>query len=190
MMISLRKHNWPVVFMAIPLAGMLFWWQEQTEQRERAIAQASAIAEAEARAQELVERWFVVRNISIPDHAEGEDPLIVYDRDVRGAATINRIVEIHVVAEEKIHPICTGSRLNRYELNVNQPVVGKPLSWFVGKDCKLKPGQYVAKAYWEVRPDGYPAKHTWLTSNVFTVLPTGAQLYISPEQVQKLEKVP
>lgn len=132
--------------------------------------------------------WFSVRNISVPDFVKGEDPAVIYDREVKQPFSGTWNVEVHPVSAAVDYPVCTGSGTNLYKPNEALPEKGVTLSWLVGRVCNLSEGQYNLEVNYELRPRGYPAKQYSATSNIFRVLPEGAQLYIEPEQVQQLEK--
>lgn len=134
-----------------------------------------------------VSDWFIANEIHIPPHVEGENPFMTYDREVLKPFVGTWVVDIRAVGV-KTAAVCTGSGTSKYEPDEPVPANGVTLSWYIGKDCKLPPGEYVAETDWEIRPEGYPTKHERRVSNVFQVLPRGSQLYVSPEQVQKLEQ--
>lgn len=132
--------------------------------------------------------WFSVRNISVPDFVKGDDPAVVYDREIRQPFSATWNVEVHPATASSDYPVCTGSGTNLYKPNETLPENGVTLSWLVGRVCDLPEGQYNLEVNYEIRPAGYPAKQYSATSNIFRVLPEGAQLYVAPEQVQQLEK--
>jgi hypothetical protein len=82
--------------------------------------------------------------------------------------------------------VCVGSGVGLYKPD-KKIKPGVTLSWFLNKSCDILPGEYIAVGTWTLQPRGYPDKTIIYTSNPFSVLPAGAQIFISPEQVQKLE---
>lgn len=133
--------------------------------------------------------FFVVRNISVPDFIEDTDPMVVYDRTIKEVFNATWTLEVISTVPGENYAVCTGSGVNHYTPDKELPKEGVRLSWLLGKDCGLRAGQYTIQAHYEIRPEGFPTKNYSATSNIFNVLPRGAQLYIEPEQVEKLEKV-
>ena len=118
-----------------------------------------------------VDDWFSVRSVTIPDFVEGDDPMIQYDRQVHQEFSGTWNVEIHEVGGISDYALCSGSGTNLYQPKEELPKAGVKLSWFIGKDCKLPRGQYIAQMNWEVRPIGVPTKALSITSNNFHVAP-------------------
>lgn len=139
-----------------------------------------------AKKNEPVENWLVVKNISIPDFIEGENPIIIYDREQRRDATIRRNVDIHHAGNIDGDPVCSG-RSVRASGTATQDV-NILLSEFVSNSCSPPEGVYVAQASWIVLAKGYMPKRLTYVSNVFRVLPKGSLSYVPPEQVQQLEQ--
>lgn len=134
--------------------------------------------------------WFSVRNISVPDFVEGEDPIIIYDRDIKKSFNATWSVEVHGATASTNYPICTGSGNNKYQPGETLPEQGVRLSWFVGRiECvHVPPGKYNLEINYEIRPPGYPTKIYTATSNIFTVAPKGSELYLSPDKIDQLDK--
>jgi hypothetical protein len=137
---------------------------------------------------EPVENWLVVRNIAIPDFIEGENPIIIYDREHRREASIRRNVDIHRAGNIDGDPVCSGRNVKALSPAGNLGDVNIPLSDFVSAPCSPGEGMYVAQVSWIVAAKGYPPKRLTYVSNVFRVLPKGSLSYVPPEQVQQLEK--
>lgn len=134
--------------------------------------------------------WFEVKNISVPNFVEGDDPMMIYDRKIIKPFHATWSVEVHRANDAVDYAYCYGSGNQFYEPKEILPKSGVTLSWFIGKDCKLPEGQYTLQASWEIRPEGYPTKIETYTSNLFRVLPKGAQLYLTPEQAAKVRGLP
>jgi hypothetical protein len=132
------------------------------------------------------DQFFSVKTLSIPNFIEGEDPLISYDRDIKKEFYGDWIVSIHQVKTGEDYPICSGSGSNHYITGETLPKVGVTLDWFIGKSCDLHAGQYTIQASWGIHGDSFSVKHYTHNSNIFTVLPKGSQLYITPDQVKKI----
>lgn len=135
----------------------------------------------------LPDKWFVVRNVAVPDFVQGVDPLITYSREVRQSFIGEWLVEVHRVGEDQFQA-CYGSGRSRYETDERIPDAGVPLSWFVGNHCDLAPGKYILDTTWRILADGYPPKEVRFMSNPFTVIPEGSQLFLTPEQVKRLDE--
>lgn len=151
MMLS-RTEMYSFLFAAMVFAGW-YYWNEQSKLSEP------------------VENWFVVRNISIPDFVEGENPIMIYDHEQRREAAIRRNVDIHHADNLKGDPICSGRSVRTSGPTVNGMDVNIPFSEFVASICAPKEGSYVANVSWLVAPEGYKLKWLRHTSNVFKVLP-------------------
>jgi hypothetical protein len=111
--------------------------------------------------------WFVVRKINVATAKQGDNPSVVYDREIKKPFTGDWIVEIVRTKDE--FTICTGSGTNRYEPKDALPKAGVDLIWLVGKDCKLPVGEYTLQAHWKVKPDDYPEKSLRIVSDIFEV---------------------
>ncbi len=156
--------------------------------------QRKLLEEIEFKALAPVGQWFEVSNISIPDFILGEDPLVVYDRTIRRPFNGTWSSEIKPLngASDLLPTVCTGSGIAHYEAGEQLDPSVVTFSWLTGtKGCPTKPGRYMGIFNYEVRPDnGYPQKTLTTFTNIFTVLPKGSQLYITPEQVRKLDADP
>lgn len=104
-----------------------------------------------------------VNKVYVPDHLIGEDPEMVYDRTVNEAFYGRWLVRIYSIESDL--PVCSGSGSALYD-EVDS-LRGVTLSWYIGKQCNLQPGQYLLRSTWSVG-EGYPPVRN--TSNVFEVL--------------------
>lgn len=114
--------------------------------------------------------WMIVRDVVFPDYIEGNDPLILYDRQIVREFTGKWFVVLH----PKSLPdsvACHGDGEFRYQPNIVIPDKRMLMSIFVGKDCDLIPGEYFGEVRWEVKPDGYPMKPLVISIPAFKVLP-------------------
>lgn len=181
-MIDLKTGNVLALIIAVVVsAGGIAWQQARIDNaRKTEIAEFKAVPS---------EAFFEVKNVSVPDFIEGENPLIVYDRQVKKTFYGAWNVEVHQVGGETDYAYCSGSGANKYEPKEQLPKVGVKFDWFIGKECHLPAGQYILQVNWEIHPDGYPPKFQTFTSNIFRVFPQGSQLFVTPEQSHKLEKV-
>lgn len=130
--------------------------------------------------------FFEVKNINIPDFTQGTDPVMAYDRTIKKNFIGTFIVEIHKAEKDVHNAVCSNSATRTYKANEQPPDI-VTLDWFVDRKCGLPPGQYVVETTWKIEAEGYPAKEYSALSNVFRVLPEGAQAYVTPEQVMQLE---
>jgi hypothetical protein len=176
---SLKQGNMAAILLALVTVLIILAWQQYSF---RSIREARYNAYLAA----VPEEWFVVRNVAVPDFIEGTDPLISYAREIRKQFVAQWIVEVHPVGVKDNFAICTGSGVNNYEPFEQMPENGVTLSWFIGKNCNLKQGKYILDATWSIMSEDMPPKVVRFGSNPFMVLPRGSQLYLTPEQVQKL----
>jgi len=163
-----RVEIYAFIFAAI-LLGLWYTWNETAKEGEPA------------------ENWLVVRNIAIPDFVEGENPIIIYDREHRRQATIRRNVDLHHAGNIDGDPVCSGRSVRSIDPTATGDV-NLLLSEFLNAPCSPPEGVYVAQVSWIVSPKGYRPKRLTYVSNVFRVLPRGSLRYVPPEQVQQLEK--
>lgn len=198
MKFSLDRHtaNLPALIIAAVLvfSGLAVrnYFQEQS-QIEREQARLERInkwrAEREARNAEPIENWIVQRGITVKDYIEGDDTLIFVDRDkIKQPFTANWSVS--VIKTDTLTDVCDASGLKVYEAGEILPVAGtKMSSMFSQRPCVLEPGQYVLRGLWQIHRPGYEDVPISRTSIPFNVRPKGAQLFVEPEQVQKLEDI-
>lgn len=154
---------------AIAAAVLLFvggvQWQEYSDY------QAQKAKDAAYR-QQPASDWLDVEAIRVPDFEQGSDPNLIYE--------VARKVEVFGIWSAVIRPIgeasnevrCTNTGNGKYKTTTKLPDKGVTLSWFMGKDCNLGPGQYVIELNITFTPDGESVPKTEEAfSNVFTVLP-------------------
>lgn len=119
------------------------------------------------------EDWFTIRQVSVADFAAGtDDAPVVYDREIRRPFEGDWIVKVIAIPDNVL--VCSGSGTNYYEPQDKVPEIGVTFDWFVGKDCRLAPGQYALRVHYKLRVIGYPEKYLDVSSNVFRVLPLEA----------------
>jgi hypothetical protein len=168
-----------MVVMIAAVAWMM--WEDSVErERRRSVWQAKIDQPATD--------WFSVSNISIPEFLEGQDPTIVYDRVVKLPFNGTWVADAIATESGANQSVCTGNGTIRDKAGKSLQVSGIKLSWLMGKDCRLNAGQYSIMINYEIKPLGYPPKFYSATSNIFRVLPEGSQLYLEPEQIEKLEQ--
>lgn len=101
--------------------------------------------------------FFEVSDVRIPDHAEGDDPLVLYLRDIHRDFTGDWFITLFP-EDRPTRIACDGAGRFRYRSNVELSDNQMPLSRFIGKQCGLPAGCYFGLARWEIRPDGFPMK--------------------------------
>lgn len=170
-MISSKSGNLVALTIAIVVSAGAFFWQKE---RLREVP---------------AETFFEVKSVSVPDFIEGDNPLIIYDRHAKKTFFGYWNVEVHKLGEATDYAYCSGSGSAKYEIKEQLPKIGVTLEWFIGKDCKLPPGQWILQTNWEIHAEGYPPKFLTFNSNLFNILPKGSQLFLTPAQSNKLEKV-
>jgi hypothetical protein len=174
-----KQGNFAAVMLALCASILLFVYGQWQSER-------NTESEIARRAAALPDQWMVVRNVAVPDFVEGTDPLITYSREIRKPFIGEWLVEVHQAGSADTAP-CYGSGRNRYEVDEVIPEGGVLLSWFIGTKCSLPPGKYILDTTWTILADGYPPKEIRYLSNPFTVLPKGGQLFLTPEQAQRLD---
>lgn len=123
------------------------------------------------------EAWFTVNSIYVPDHVEGSNPIMIYDRTIIEPHRGFWIAEAQRQAEPgvaKFFNECSGSGVADYDLEDVIPANEVEWSWFFGRKCEVPPGTYRIQMTKDmVRPD-WPVKSMKpVYSNVFRVLPRG-----------------
>ncbi len=141
---------------------------------------------------EPIENWVDMRSVYVPDHIIGDEEtaLVVYDRDIKREFIADWTVKALQVNPDTTF-ICEASGKKDYlEGEKNLPDAGITLEYiFRAHPCKWVPGQFFLQTTWIVKRDGYKDVIIRRNSNVFNVLEPGAQMHLSPEQVQKLEQI-
>ncbi len=180
-MIDFKTGNFRALIIAVVVSAAGISWQQASYRKEQ-ISQIKILNETPT------DTFFEIKNVSVPNFIEGENPFIVYDRQIKKTFTGYWNVEAHMLAGSTDYNYCSGSGSALYTPKETLPKVGVSLEWFIGKDCHLTAGQWVLQANWEIHAEGYPPKFQTYTSNIFTVLPKGSQLFVTPEQSAKIMK--
>lgn len=117
--------------------------------------------------------WFTVHEIFVPDHAHGENPLIVYDRTIYEPFVGFWVAEVQHRdggdVPSTFFNTCTGSGTATYSLEDSLPEDGVSWEWFLDRPCEVGPGQYRIVVTYDLHIEGYPIKRQEARSNVFTV---------------------
>lgn len=116
--------------------------------------------------------WFEVFSLYVPDHPQGANPVLLYDRTIRESFTGLWVVEVQRREPNgSFSNECSGSGVSEYEPRDVLPDNGVTWEWFLGRKCAVEPGTYRLMAVYDMRKDGYPMKRYKATSNVFEVIP-------------------
>lgn len=180
------------VFALLPLALLVVFgwlaWENKTDLKNLQAMQTEQAEKAAAPAQ----NWFEVSSVFIPSHEVGTDPVVIYNRTIKKPFQGRYVAEAHNVAAPNIVVNCSGTGTYFYKPTDKLPET-ITLSWLVGRGqndpCVLPVGDYYIEFNWYIWPEGYQTKFLEFRSVVFSVIPKGAQLYITPEQVKKLDEV-
>lgn len=118
--------------------------------------------------------WFLVNEVFVPDHEQGSNPLMIYDRDVLEGFQGFWIVEVQSVrGADLFQNSCPGGFGNSYydpsEIIEDHKVTW---TWFIGRTCAVPPGEYRLKIHYTMKKVGWPEKEVTVYSNTFQVLPT------------------
>lgn len=155
-----------------------YWWRQKFTEAAVAIILAigiiyfSTLATQQYRATVPPNAWIAINELFVPDHAEGENPMMIYDRTIRQNFSGMWVVEVQRQEEEALFsPVCVGSGATNYSVDVVLPERRVALDWFIGKRCNMTPGSYRLRATWTIQIPDWPEKKITSTSNIFTVLP-------------------
>jgi len=137
--------------------------------------------------------WFTINKITIPNFEEGQDPAVLYDRTIRLPFYGDGRSEVRDIGGKIVNVVCSGTWERAYEPNDILDPAKTTFSWMLGKSvtpdpCQPPPGQYVAWFSVRVKPLNGEAREVTYTTDPFIVYPKGGQLFITPEQVKKLEE--
>lgn len=118
------------------------------------------------------ENWFRVNSIFVPDHANGENPPMTYDRTISEQFQGFWVVEVQRLdhATGGFVPQCSGAGVSDYEPADYIPENIVKMEWFIGKNCdESPPGEYRVRASWTLRRPGWPEKTVVAYSNLYKV---------------------
>lgn len=116
--------------------------------------------------------WFEVHELFVPDHAQGSDPLLFYDRTIKRPFTGLWVVEAQARDDEgRYINVCSGNGLSDYEPEDRLPPEGVRWTWFFDRECAIPPGTYRLAVVYDMRIAGYPMKRYRVRSNIFHVTP-------------------
>lgn len=122
--------------------------------------------------------WFEVIEIYVPDHEEGANPRVVYDRVIKEDFQGFWLAEVQrrddTAARPGFFAACSGSGSNSYETTdwLDPDLV--TWEWFLGRPCKVAPGTYRIVVTYDMKlPGGNRVKRYRALSNIFHVYPKG-----------------
>jgi hypothetical protein len=134
-LVGLGGFTWrdvpPVVLLFFVMVWVYDWWEQRN------------------RDQAPVEEYFEVTQLAVPDHHEGEDPRIVYDRIIRKSFRGEWVASIDTVGSSQL--ACSNAGIVDYAVDRQLPTGGPTLSWFMDRQCDLKPGNYRLSVCWEIQ---------------------------------------
>ena len=111
------------------------------------------------------QNWMIVDAVNIPDHKSGDDPLIVYDRDVVQPFHATWIASVFRLNGDDAEKVCEGSGENDYspEVRIGQVHL---YDWYLQTECPKVIGDYVIKTKW-ITSKGVIIRNT---SNVYRII--------------------
>ena len=130
--------------------------------------------ESVAKTETPASEWFVLNELYVPDHKVGDDPLLVYDREILSDHKGFWIAEVQLVdaggSDGLFQNICTGSGVNDYNMNETLgPDSEVHWTWFFGRPCVVPPGRYRIMLTRDMTKPDWPVKRHRDISNVFVV---------------------
>ena len=114
--------------------------------------------------------WFAVNEVYVPDHAEGSNPFMIYDRSIRENVRGFWIAEVQRVGSDGLFQNeCSGFGTSDYD--TTEVIVDNTVSWewFIGRPCAVPPGRYRIRVSYTLKRAGWPEKEVLAFSNTFTV---------------------
>ena len=134
--------------------------------------------------------WFEVRQFYIPDFAVGDDPLVLLDVAVTEKLASKTVIAIRDLTMSARSPAdCIVTSKVNLSPEQNDGIKAVTLSSLLGNaKCTLGEGEHVMEITWAVERDGYEPATVNKISNIFTVIPRGAQRYITEEEQMKIQQ--
>jgi len=120
--------------------------------------------------------WFVLQEIYVPDHVEGSNPGMIYDRLILESHRGFWVAEVQKVnpggREGVFQNYCSGSGVDDYDIvDVLGPDGTVNWNWFFGRPCAVGPGTYRIQLTRDMTKPDFPVKQMRGWSNTFRVLP-------------------
>jgi len=114
--------------------------------------------------------WFVVHEVLVPDHTQGKNPDVIYDRLIREDFVAFWIVEVQQVSSDGLFQTeCSGFGTSEY--NRDEVLENNLVSWakLIGRECVVPPGSYRLRISYTMKRQGWPEKELLVLSNLFNV---------------------
>lgn len=150
------KHRFFELLAALGMTAFVVVISQSVANRQREVVPSSA--------------WFQVNEIFVPDHRQGQDPILVYDRNVIEPFEGFVIIEVQEQSSKGFWvSTCSGSTIRDFspgEIIQNNTVTW---SWFVGSQCEPRAGVFRLRVTYTMTRPGWPAKRVFVLSNAFTV---------------------
>jgi hypothetical protein len=158
-----RNHLWVKLRLAEVSVALLVVWL---------VIQISGFVRSTQREIVSPTSWFEVREIYVPDHVQGTNPPVTYDRVIHEDFRGFWVVEVQRrEADGATHAACSGSGVSDYETTDTIPNHRVSWTWFVGRNCEVRPGQYRLRLSLDLTRPNWPPKRVVAFSNTFVVLP-------------------
>lgn len=96
---------------------------------------------------------FMTASITVPSFHQGQDPAIIYDRDISRDFRASWLVEVQEVRARRTQSTpCSGSGVNEYAKGQEIPEAVALFKWYMGKSapCALPPGEYQLLTVWRL----------------------------------------
>ena len=203
-MTFMSKGNVGSILMALGVGFGILGYQNYAAEQHRIVYEREQNAAREARLAEWrakekakeetpASEWYVMRGISVRDFVEGEEATaqVSFDSETKKPFVLEWDLQAYSTNPQPGEPTpCSISdRRTRTPKAENvATIVPWPKLWD-RRPCHLAAGEYVLTFHGVLKIAGFPDKEVERTSNIFRVLPKGAQLYVEPEQAQKLESI-
>ena len=116
---------------------------------------------------------FMTVHVVVPDHKQGEDPEIIYERNIKRAASGVWVVEANCKQNEgncDSQPKCSGSGAHSYK-PVEAGITRPQLSYYIGQKCILDPGVYKLSTWWNLTDSAGNTATVTHETKPFTVSP-------------------
>lgn len=124
------------------------------------------------------DEWFEVTELFVPDHEQGENPLLAYDRVVKEEFRGFWVVEVKsrdaYETDGRFFTACSGNGASDYGPDAVIDPSKVTWSWFIGRSCEVPPGVYRLEVTWDMKvPEFDLVKRYTALSNPFRVYAPG-----------------
>lgn len=131
---------------------------------------------------EPASNWLEIESIGIRDAELGEDPRMVFRRNILRdfpATFIASVFRFPSKTDSVGTFYCSGQGGSNYKTGRKLPPSALTLSWIMNREnnpCKFERGIYRLTVSYTIMPDGYPPKGLTVDSNYFVVPPEAEQI--------------